>query len=107
MKKQPGWALPSLREAQVRTHKQSQIEKGLFEIPTEAKLLGQGKRYYLRTYGCQANQRDSETLAGIMEALCFTPCEDAEQADVILLNTCAIRKTPKTRCLANWDSSSA
>ena len=99
MKKQPGWALPSLKEAQVRTHKQSQIEKGLFEIPTEAKLLGQGKRYYLRTYGCQANQRDSETLAGIMEALCFTPCEDAEQADVILLNTCAIRKNAEDKVL--------
>ena len=99
MKKQPGWALPSLKDAQIRTTKQSLIEKSLFEIPTEAKMLGKGKTYYLRTYGCQANQRDSETLAGIMEQLQFTAVNEPDMADVILLNTCAIRKNAEDKVL--------
>ena len=58
MKKQPGWALPNLKDAQVRTTKEAVIEKSLFQIPEQIRLLGQGKKYYLRTYGCQANERD-------------------------------------------------
>ena len=61
MKKQPGWALPNLKDAQVRTTKEAVIEKSLFQIPEQIRLLGQGKKYYLRTYGCQANERDRET----------------------------------------------
>ena len=49
MKKQPGWALPNLKDAQVRTTKEAVIEKSLFQIPEQIRLLGQGKKYYLRT----------------------------------------------------------
>ena len=87
IKQQPGWVLPNLREAQKRTHQDSKIEKALFSIPAQCQGIGQGKRYYLRTYGCQANERDSETLAGILEALQFQPTEDVQEADLILMNT--------------------
>ena len=50
MKTQPGWALPNLHEAQKRTQKEVTIEKSLFQIPSEVRTLGQGKKYYLRTY---------------------------------------------------------
>ena len=43
MKKQPGWALPNLKDAQVRTTKEAVIEKSLFQIPEQIRLLGQGK----------------------------------------------------------------
>lgn len=97
MKKQPGWALPNLKDAQIRTTKEAVIEKSLFQIPEQIRLLGQGKKYYLRTYGCQANERDSETLAGILEEMNFTAVEHPEDADLILMNTCAIRKMQRTR----------
>ena len=45
MKKQPGWALPNLKDAQVRTTKEAVIEKSLFQIPEQIRLLGQGKKY--------------------------------------------------------------
>ena len=83
IKQQPGWVLPNLREAQKRTHQDSKIEKALFSIPPQCQGIGQGKKYYLRTYGCQANERDSETLAGILEALQFTSTADPEDADLI------------------------
>lgn len=99
MKQQPGWVLPDLRAAQKRTRNTSIIEKSLFAIPPQCQDIGMGKRYYLRTYGCQANERDSETLAGILEALQFTPVQSAQEADVILLNTCAIRKNAEDKVL--------
>ena len=73
IKQQPGWVLPDLRAASKRTHTASVIEKSLFSIPPECQDLGKGKRYYIRTYGCQANERDSETLAGILESLGYAP----------------------------------
>ena len=51
-----------------------------------------GKKYYIRTYGCQMNVHDSEEIAGMLENLGFVPTEEMEEADLILLNTCAIRE---------------
>ena len=58
----------------------------------------------MRTYGCQANERDSETLAGILEQLQFTAVDKAEDADLILMNTCAIRKNAEDKVLGELGS---
>lgn len=104
MKKQPGWALPNLKEAQVRTTKEVAIETSLFELPDEMKNIGSGRTYFLRTYGCQANERDGETIAGILELMQFTPVSEPEKADFILLNTCAIRKNAEDKVLGELGS---
>lgn len=104
MRKQPGWALPNLKEAQKRTKKEVLIEKSIFQISPEMKQLGVGRNYYLRTYGCQANERDGETIAGILEALQFTQVDTPEQADFILLNTCAVRKNAEDKVLGELGS---
>ena len=96
--------MPDLKEAQKRSHHQTVIEKALFAIPPHIQMIGQGKKYYLRTYGCQANERDSETLAGILESMQFTPCSEPSEADVILLNTCAIRKNAEDKVLGELGS---
>jgi tRNA-2-methylthio-N6-dimethylallyladenosine synthase len=49
------------------------------------------KTYYIKTYGCQMNVRDSETIAGIFQGLGLTPAQDMTDADVILVNTCTVR----------------
>jgi tRNA-2-methylthio-N6-dimethylallyladenosine synthase len=51
-----------------------------------------GPTYYIETYGCQMNEHDSEKAAALLESLGYNPAEDAGDADVILLNTCAIRE---------------
>ncbi|MDE6475376.1 MAG: tRNA (N6-isopentenyl adenosine(37)-C2)-methylthiotransferase MiaB [Erysipelotrichaceae bacterium] len=104
MRKQPGWALPNLKEAQKRTKNEVLIEKSIFQISPEMKQLGVGRNYYLRTYGCQANERDGETIAGILEALQFTQVDTPEQADFILLNTCAVRKNAEDKVLGELGS---
>ena len=104
MKINQNWNMPNLNEAKQRTKKQAVIEKSLFNIPAEVANLGVGRTYYLRTYGCQANERDGETIAGILEALHFTSVDDPQDADLILLNTCAVRKNAEDKVLGELGS---
>lgn len=98
MKKQPDWILPNLEEARKRT-KNETIRIDEFLIPESCKWLGRGKKYYLSTYGCQANERDSETMAGILDSIGFVMTEKPDNADVILINTCAIRQNATDKVL--------
>ncbi len=95
----PGWVLPSLKTAQVRTKQSVSIEKELFKIDSAIAEIGNGRNYYLRTYGCQANERDGETIAGILEQLGFKQVTKPEEADLIIMNTCAIRKNAEDKVL--------
>jgi tRNA-2-methylthio-N6-dimethylallyladenosine synthase len=52
-------------------------------------------RYFIQTFGCQMNVHDSERMAGMLDALGYEPTPVAEAADVILMNTCAVREKPE------------
>jgi tRNA-2-methylthio-N6-dimethylallyladenosine synthase len=52
-------------------------------------------RYFIQTYGCQMNVHDSERMAGMLENLGYAATDGPEGADVILLNTCAVRERPE------------
>ncbi len=54
-------------------------------------------RYHIITYGCQMNVRDSETLAGLLEAMGYRPADRPEDADVVLVNTCTVREGAEER----------
>ena len=67
----------------------------IFDVACErvtAKISGSGKRYFVRTFGCQQNEADSEKIAGILEYIGYLPADDEAHADVIIVNTCAIRE---------------
>ena len=87
---------PSLKEAAER-RKEIIINKDGLEVPNEMKNIGLNKSYYIRTYGCQGNEADSEVIAGILEFLGFRKSEEVENADVILLNTCAVRENAEEK----------
>lgn len=53
------------------------------------------EHYYLDTMGCQMNERDSETIAGVLHSLGLTATTDVRQARVAILNTCAVREKPE------------
>ncbi len=98
------WNLPNLKLAQQRTKEKVSIEKSLFQVPEQVKNMGVDRTFYLRTYGCQANERDGETIAGILEQLHFSQVEDPKDADLILLNTCAVRKNAEDKVLGELGS---
>jgi tRNA-2-methylthio-N6-dimethylallyladenosine synthase len=56
-------------------------------------------RVYLETYGCQMNVADSETISAVLRRAGYVTAADPETADVILLNTCAIREHAEERVL--------
>jgi tRNA-2-methylthio-N6-dimethylallyladenosine synthase len=56
-------------------------------------------RVYLETYGCQMNIADSETVSAVLRRAGYASAERVEDADVILLNTCAIREHAEERVL--------
>jgi len=68
-----------------------------FIIPEEMQAFGQDKYYLIRTYGCQMNEHDTEVMKGLLEQMGYQPTEDKFQADVILLNTCAIRENAEDK----------
>ena len=90
--KKNDYVLPNHKEEAHRTKQQAQAEYGMFAMNDSLELLGKGKKYYIRTYGCQANVRDGETIAGMMEVMGYTNTSEPDQADVLIFNTCAVRK---------------
>ncbi len=86
---------PSLKDARKRINKD--INVNIFEINPKYYNLGSGKKYMLKTYGCQGNLADSEKIAGILEAIGYEKTEVEIEADFVLFNTCAIRENAEER----------
>ncbi|QKS71363.1 tRNA (N6-isopentenyl adenosine(37)-C2)-methylthiotransferase MiaB [Paenalkalicoccus suaedae] len=87
---------PSLKQAKKRGKEDIAIHYD-FEIPVNMQQIGSGKKFLIRTYGCQMNEHDSENMAGILMNMGFVSTSIAEEADVILINTCAIRENAENK----------
>ena len=84
------YILPDLNSARKR-NKES-ISELNFSIDDKYLNIGNNLSYFIITHGCQANQRDSETIAGILDNLGYHACNDKNNADLIIINTCAVRQ---------------
>ncbi|MFQ5522834.1 MAG: tRNA (N6-isopentenyl adenosine(37)-C2)-methylthiotransferase MiaB [Acidimicrobiia bacterium] len=67
-----------------------------YRPPTRA-----GKRYLIRTFGCQMNEHDSERIAGLFELDGMNRARGYEDADVVFINTCTIRENADNRLYGN------
>ena len=56
---------------------------------------------YVETYGCQQNEADSEKLRGYLTQSGYAICQEAEGADVVVMNTCSIREHAEQRVFGN------
>ena len=56
---------------------------------------------YVETYGCQQNEADSERIRGFLVESGYAICQEAEGADVVVMNTCAIREHAEQRVFGN------
>ncbi len=64
------------------------------------KLLGRKLRACVQTFGCQQNEADSEKLLGTALACGYEKCDNVEDADLIIYNTCAVREHAELRALS-------
>src|SRR3954453_11730930 len=59
------------------------------------------RTYEVRTYGCQMNVHDSERLSGLLEDAGYVAAARGEDADVVVLNTCAVRENADNKLYGN------
>ena len=88
---------PSLKEARQRGKNEINHIDDAYYIPADMIGIGKGQKYYIKTYGCQANERDGEIISGILESLGYEPTDEIKEAQVILLNTCAVRENAEEK----------
>ena len=67
------------------------------KLEIDIKPIYKGKKYFLRTYGCQMNVHDSEEIKYYLESLGYEAVDELELADIVVLNTCAIRENAKDK----------
>ncbi len=87
---------PNLKKARKRLKKDVDIHYD-FTIPENMRRIGEDQTYYIRTYGCQMNEHDTEVMSGLLSEMGYTEASEMKQADVILLNTCAIRENAENK----------
>ena len=86
---------PSIKEARMRRNETIDIHH--FLMNPKYLNLGAGKKYLLKTYGCQGNLADSEKIAGMLEMMGFEETNNELEATFVLFNTCAIRENAEER----------
>lgn len=55
------------------------------------------KTYHITTFGCQMNEHDSETIAGMLSEMGFSQAPERDGADVVVINTCSVRENADKR----------
>ncbi len=75
-------------------------KQGAAVFPEKTKL-SDNKTYFIRTYGCQLNENDSEKIAGTLESIGFSPVKNMEEAGIIVLNTCTVRENANDKLYGN------
>lgn len=66
-------------------------------MPASNTELPDTNKYYILTYGCQMNVRDSEIMAGLLEGMGYTAADAPENAGIILFNTCSVRHSAENK----------
>ena len=82
--------LPNLMEARRRSSKE--VNRIDYKLDNQYENIGLNKTYYVKTYGCQMNEHDTENIEGLLESIGFTKSNNMEDSDLVILNTCSIRE---------------
>ena len=91
--------LPNLKEARIRTKDKVEVKRDEYKVSDIVKNYFKDKKYLVITYGCQMNVHDSENFKAIMEDMNMIETDSMEDADLILLNTCAIRENAHNKVM--------
>ena len=87
--------LPNMNEARIRTKNPVDVKNFVFD--EKYKNIVKDKYYFVKTYGCQMNERDSENISALLEMMGYIKTDKMKDADVIILNTCSIRENANNK----------
>jgi tRNA-2-methylthio-N6-dimethylallyladenosine synthase len=88
--------LPNIKKARSRVGA-SKLIHHIFKLNNELKTIGKNKLFFVRTYGCQSNLRDSEIIKGMLLEMGYKEAKEIGDAHLIILNTCAIRENAEKK----------
>lgn len=88
------------------SNKRIEIEKSLIDRQLEIcgeirEVIGETRLAMVDTYGCQQNEADSEQLRGYLAAMGYAVTDDERAADIVVINTCAVREHAEMRVFGN------
>ena len=86
-----------LKRCKKTWQRRSNLPYTILQLQNNLKRMGKNRKFYIRTYGCQMNEHDTEVMAGIFMQLGYEPTDTVEDANVVLLNTCAIRENAENK----------
>lgn len=89
-------SLPDMSKARNRVDNPKVIFDEVKVGPHLAKFA-KGKKYVIKTFGCQANVRDEEILSGYLEKAGFIKTDNDREADLAIINTCAVRENAEEK----------
>ena len=69
-------------------------------ILAKAEERGEALKAFVQTFGCQQNEADSEKIAGMCVSMGYEICHTPEKADIIMVNTCAVREHAEQKALS-------
>lgn len=87
--------LPNIVEARSRDKREYKTIN--YNIDNQYIDKYKGKKLYIKTYGCQMNERDSETIIGILGVMGISKVDNYRDADICILNTCSIRENANNK----------
>ena len=87
--------LPNIVEARSRDKREYKTIN--YNIDNQYIDKYKGKKLYIKTYGCQMNERDSETIIGILGLMGISKVDNYRDADICILNTCSIRENANNK----------
>lgn len=89
-------SLPDMAKARNRVDKPNLI-KDEAKVSLRLASFAAGRHYLIKTFGCQANVRDEEIMAGYLEKAGFSKAESEESTDLVIINTCAVRENAEDK----------
>ena len=87
--------IPDMKLARKRTSEKSKTV--LYKENKKYKDIFKNKKYFVKTYGCQMNERDSENIIAILKYMGYQESKTMSDSDLIILNTCSIRENANNK----------
>ena len=89
-------SVPNMKEARKRIAEAERLVDHV-EVSDLLKNFAKGKKFFIKTFGCQANIRDEEIMAGYLKMAGYERTEDPKECDLAIINTCAVRENAEDK----------